>query len=214
MGDEVTIYLILAGSWLLFFAVHSITASNSFKARMAACCPLLAQRYRLYYNLFASITALIPLAIALLQPGPMLWQWSGLWQWAMNLLAMLAIIGFLASSKHYDMAAFLGLREGSGNIGIADEPFTLSPFHRFVRHPWYLFGLILIWTRDMPLSWFITCILATLYFIIGSRWEENKLIAEYGEDYRRYREHVPGLIPLPWKYLRKHDIETLTGKGQ
>ena len=209
-----TIYLILASSWLVFFAIHSVTASNGFKARVTTCCPPLARRYRLYYNLFASITILIPLAIALLQPGPMLWQWTGVQQWIMDLLAVIAIVGFLMSSRYYDMAAFLGIRGGFGSLGCADEPFSLSPFHRFVRHPWYFFGLILIWTRDMPLSWFITCVLATLYFAIGSRWEENKLITEYGEVYQRYRKQVPGLIPLPWKYLRKHDVETLTRQGR
>lgn len=41
----------------------------------------------------------------------------------------------------------------------------------------------------------------TIYFLIGSRLEENKLIAEYGEVYRRYRCLVPALIPLPWRVL-------------
>lgn len=209
-----TIYLMLAGSWLLFFAIHSFSASHGFKARVAACCPRLARRYRLFYNLFSGVTVLIPLAIVLLQPGPILWQWSGAWQWVMNLLAILAIIGFLSSSKHYDMAAFLGLREGNGSIGVAGEPFTLSPFHRYVRHPWYFFGLILIWTRDMSLSWFITSVLASLYFIIGSRWEEDKLIQEYGDVYRQFQKRVPGLIPRPWKYLRQDEATALSRQQQ
>ena len=206
---RLTIYLLLTIAWLAYFAIHSLLAANGFKARIAACCPALARRYRLFYNLFASVTILIPLAIVLLHPGPLLWQWQGAGQWLMNLLALLAIAGFLVSSRHYDMAAFLGLREGSGGIGCADDPFTLSDFHRYVRHPWYFFGLILIWTRDMPLAWFITCVLATLYFIVGSRWEEEKLIAEYGDVYARYRARVPGLIPLPWKYLGREEARKL-----
>ncbi len=207
--NDLTIYLALIASWLLYFAIHSLLASHRIKAAVADCCPAIARRYRLYYNLFASVTVLLPLGIVLLHPGPMLWQWQGAGQWAMNLLALAAIVGFLASSRYYDMAAFLGLRGGSGSIGCADDPFTLSPFHRYVRHPWYFFGLILIWSRDMSLAWFITCVLATLYFIVGSRWEENKLIAEYGDVYRRYRARVPGLIPLPWKYLSLRDANDL-----
>ena len=204
-----TTYLSLIAAWLLYFALHSLLASQRCKAAVARCCPAIARRYRLYYNLFASVTLLLPLAIVLRQPGPSLWAWQGAGQWLMNLLALAAILGFLASSRHYDMAAFLGLRGGSGGIGCVDEPFTLSPFHRFVRHPWYFFGLVLIWTRDMPLAWFLTCLLITLYFIIGSRLEERKLIDEHGELYRRYRERVPALLPLPWKYLTLRDANEL-----
>jgi hypothetical protein len=49
----------------------------------------------------------------------------------------------------------------------------------------------------------------TLYFIVGSRLEEQKLIRYHGEIYRR--ERVPGLVPLPWKFLRDADLEELTG---
>ena len=57
----------------------------------------------------------------------------------------------------------------------------------------------------------ITAVLLTLYFVIGSRLEEQKLLRYHGEIYRRYRERVPGLIPLPWKYLRESDARALTG---
>ena len=30
-----------------------------------------------------------------------------------------------------------------------------------------------------------------------------------GEIYRRYRQRVPGLFPLPWKYLRDSDVQAL-----
>ncbi|HFD88093.1 MAG TPA: hypothetical protein ENJ35_10525 [Gammaproteobacteria bacterium] len=205
------IYLLLIGSWLLFFAIHSLTASHRFKAWVSDCCPWLIRHYRLLYNLFASVTVLIPLAIFWLHPGPVLWQWQGFSWYLMNLLALLAIAGFAISSRYYDMAAFLGLRKHHhGALTAADEPFSISPFHRYVRHPWYFFGLLLVWTRDMPLSWFITCVLATLYFILGSQWEEKKLIVDYGERYRHYRQRVPALIPLPWKYLTADEARELS----
>ena len=33
----------------------------------------------------------------------------------------------------------------------------------------------------------------------------------HGEIYRRYRQRVPGLFPLPWKHLRESDVKNLTG---
>ena len=60
----------------------------------------------------------------------------------------------------------------------------------------------------------LSAIAITLYFIIGSRWEERKLIAYHGEIYRRYRQQVPGLIPLPWRYLNRIEAEALQQHDQ
>ena len=47
----------------------------------------------------------------------------------------------------------------------------------------------------------LTILMATLYFIFGSRLEERKLLTYYGDAYARYRTRVPGLFPLPWRHL-------------
>jgi cell division protein FtsL len=52
---------------------------------------------------------------------------------------------------------------------------------------------------DAPLL--LTSVLVTAYFVIGSRLEERKLLAQYGEAYARYRALVPGLLPRPWRHL-------------
>jgi protein-S-isoprenylcysteine O-methyltransferase Ste14 len=57
-------------------------------------------------------------------------------------------------------------------------------------------------------------ILMTFYFVIGSRLEERKLLRYHGEIYHRYRERVPGLVPLPWKYLRDTDVKALAGNRE
>ena len=49
----------------------------------------------------------------------------------------------------------------------------------------------------------------TLYFFMGSKLEERKLLTYYGDVYEKYMSMVPGLIPLPWKYLKPEDVETL-----
>ncbi len=89
------------------------------------------------------------------------------------------------------------------------EHFQLSAFHRFVRHPWYFFGLILIWTRDMSVMTLLSSILITFYFVVGSWLEEKKLLVYHGGTYRRYMARVPGLIPLPWKFLTAKEAEAL-----
>ena len=38
-----------------------------------------------------------------------------------------------------------------------------------------------------------------MYLALGTHFEERKLLALYGNDYRDYRDRVPALIP--WKVL-------------
>ena len=40
---------------------------------------------------------------------------------------------------------------------------------------------------------------STAYFYLGSIPEEDKLIDEFGDAYRRYQQSVPRLIPRPWR---------------
>ncbi len=85
----------------------------------------------------------------------------------------------------------------------------LSTAHRFVRHPWYFLGLIIIWTREMNTAFLLTAVILTLYLLLGSRLEENKLLARYGDQYRRYQVSVPTLIPRPWRYLSRQQAEEI-----
>ena len=51
--------------------------------------------------------------------------------------------------------------------------------------------------------------LITLYFVLGSRLEEAKLIEYHGDVYRRYRERVPALLPSPWRRLDAQAAQAL-----
>lgn len=70
-------------------------------------------------------------------------------------------------------------------------------------------GLVLVWTRDMDPAFLTTAVMITLYFLLGSRLEERKLLVYHGEIYRQYRQLVPSLIPLPWKYLSREKARML-----
>jgi protein-S-isoprenylcysteine O-methyltransferase Ste14 len=146
----------------------------------------------------------------------MVWRWQESAAWLANGLALAAIIGFWLSLKSYDMQEFLGLRQLQFHVRKVEdqECFHLSPFHRFVRHPWYFFGLVLIWTRDMSVTTLLSSVFITLYFIVGSRLEEKKLLVYHGDTYRRYMQRVPGLLPLPWKSITEAEAEVLLTKNK
>lgn len=198
-------------SWLFYFLAHSLLASISAKEFIACRFPGVMPFYRLTYNILAVVLLLIPLAIMYRFEGEWLWRWSGIFGWISIVISLLAIAGFLWSLRYYDMDEFLGVRQMSEQINSVDdqEQFYLSPLHRWVRHPWYFFALLLIWTRDMNEAMLISAIMMTLYFVIGSKLEDRKLVRYHGDIYQRYRELVPGLIPLPWKYLSATNMKKI-----
>jgi methanethiol S-methyltransferase len=201
----------IALAWLLYGTVHSLLASFAMKNRIADRWPEFMPAYRLAYNIFAAVTLLPVLWLVYGTPSEWLWRWTGVWAWLANGLALAAIAGVMLSGRAYDMGEFLGLRQmRQHDRGTRDrESFRISTLHRYVRHPWYCLGLVLIWTRDMNGPLLVSAVAITLYFIVGSRLEETKLIAMHGDAYRRYRERVPGLLPLPWKRLSEAEASEL-----
>jgi protein-S-isoprenylcysteine O-methyltransferase Ste14 len=203
--------VLLSLCWIGYFALHSALASLVVKRRVAAGWPNLMPYYRLLFNILASLLILPILWLTYHDPEPTLWRWQGIAAWLANGLALAAILGFWLSLKSYDMQEFLGLRQLQLQVRKVEdqEHFHLSPFHRFVRHPWYFFGLVLVWTRDMSMTTLVSSAFISLYFVAGSWLEEQKLLVYHGDVYRRYMARVPGLIPLPWKYLTPEETEVL-----
>ena len=199
--------------WVGYFALHSLLASLWLKRRVATRWPRWTPAYRLVFNALAGVLILPPLALTLGHDGPVLWRWSGSWQWLANGLATLAVLGLLWSLRFYDGSEFLGLRQWRDREHSVEdqENFRISPLHRFVRHPWYSLGLLILWTRDMDAARLLAAALATGYILIGARLEEGKLIAYHGERYRAYRERVPALLPRPWRWLDRASAQRLQG---
>ena len=193
----------LALGWLGYFAVHSAAASLAVKRWVARSYPALVPAYRIVYNALAVLLLLPIIWLTWRYPSPSLWVWHGALAWLANALAVAAVVVFVVSLGHYDGGEFIGLRQWrSHQRQVEDrEVFHLSPFHRYVRHPWYCCALVLIWTRDMDAATLVSSVLMTAYIIFGARFEEAKLLIYHGAAYRRYMARVAGLVPLPWKTL-------------
>lgn len=199
-------------AWTVYFAVHSLLAATGFKAWVGCRWPQFMPAYRLLFNAIGALTLLPVLWLVRASPGAWLWQWRGAWAWAADGLTLAAILCFFASARAYDMGEFFGLRQLRENNGDVPQTFAVSSFHRFVRHPWYSIALVLIWTRDMNEALLISALAVTVYIVVGSRLEERKLVDSFGETYRRYMTAVPGLIPLPWKFLSAKEAATWSGR--
>lgn len=205
--------MLLAAAWILYGLIHSVLAGHACKAWVRKRFPTGFKAYRLTFNLAALLLLSVPLALLFSYPGDPLWRWPGIWGWLADAAALAAIAGFVATYRIYDSGEFLGtsqLRKAS--VTLDDQaPMRVSWAHRFVRHPWYFLGLVIIWTREMNAALLVSAVILTLYVLIGSRLEERKLVGLYGEQYRDYRQRVPGLIPLPWQYLSRHESERFAG---
>jgi protein-S-isoprenylcysteine O-methyltransferase Ste14 len=202
---------VLVVAWLLYFALHSLLASLGLKRWVARERPNWMPAYRLAYNVLALLLLIPPLILTYLERGPWLWQWTDLGLWIADGIAALAVVGLAWSLRWYDGAEFLGLRQWRDQVTAVEdqERLQLSPLHHYVRHPWYSLGLVIIWTRDMDLPFFISAVMVTLYFVVGSRIEERKLVQYHGDVYRRYRKMVPGIIPSPRRFLSSEQARHL-----
>ncbi len=207
---------LLALSWAVYGALHSVLAGSALKRALQTRFPLHYRYYRLTYNLLAAILLIAPLWLLKSYSGTLLWHWPTALGWVANSAAGLAVLGFAWSLRYYDNGEFLGTRQLRGTAaGPYDQaPLKLSPLHRWVRHPWYFFGLVILWTREMNAALLVTAITLTLYLVIGSRLEESKLIATYGNAYRDYRNKVPGLLPLPWRHLSAAEAERIVRQSE
>lgn len=207
---------VLATTWLAYAVVHSVLASLTVKQRIAARFPDAARGYRLLFNAVAVVLLVPPLWLTFAWRGPLLWRWSEGWGWLADGLALAAVAGFVWSTRYYDMKVFAGTAQWRDREATAtdDGALRLSPLHRYVRHPWYAFALVILWTRDMDAARLTSTICVTLYLWLGSLLEERKLLEFHGDAYARYRQCVNGLVPWPGKILSAAEAEALARDAQ
>jgi len=187
-------HLIYALLWASFGLGHSVLANAGVKRRMA----MLGRGYRLAYNAVATvhISVVFGAGIILLGDAPRF----GLPVSVSALLFGLAGLGtvlMMWSARYYDMSRLAGTRQLREPDAPEDEPLRLDGPHRYVRHPFYACGLLIVWGLAQSPFGVATALWASAYFVIGAAAEERRLLRLYGEAYETYRRRIPGFIPAP-----------------
>lgn len=196
------LFVTVAG--ILYAALHSFLASPWPKQKVGGLFGgALQPYYRLAYNIIAVLTFLPILAIGAWDPGRLLYQvpfpWSVLFTFGQAFAALLILVGLLQT----DIWEFLGFRQLNGNGQEAPAEFKRVGLYQIVRHPLYTAGLLFIWlTPIMTTTSLALTIVLSIYLFVGSYFEEKRLVAEFGDDYRRYQSEVPRIIPDPRSFRR------------
>lgn len=198
---EMTLVLL---AMLLFGVIHSLTAGR-FKAVFRRWFGERAYHglYRLLYNGFALLTLLPAALLMAFNDGGVVWQVPASLEIVFLAIQAVGLVGLVVSTLQIDALRFAGVTQflnylTGGTLPLADEPLQTGGLYAWVRHPLYLFSLMVLWpVTTMTWGYLGLSVGMTLYFIIGSLYEEQRLLAAYGETYARYRARVPWLLPYP-----------------
>lgn len=211
MSGPLVDHAIYAGLWLSFGLLHSLLAHEPLRRPWKAA---FGHAARLAYNALALLHIVAVLAAGRVwlfdDPAFTLPWWTLLVQVPMVLAAAWL---FAVASRSYDMNRFLGveqIRHGTpdrpeeeadpaGRDSEDEEPLHTGGLHGVIRHPFYTAGMLLFWGLARDDGGIATALWGTLYFMVGARCEEHRLIRLFGERYRSYRRQVPAYFPRPWR---------------
>lgn len=181
----------------LYGAFHSLTASPVFKNLASRWMGKSYDRlYRLLYNLVGGITFLPVLYLVARYPGQTLYRIDMPWLILSMAGQALAVVILLAGVSQTDVWHFLGISQLQAGRSGSSGGLMTSGLYQYVRHPLYTAGLLFIWlTPVMTTSVLAMNLALTAYIYIGSRFEERRLVREFGASYLQYQRQVPRLIP-------------------
>ncbi len=151
--------------------------------------------YRLAYNIFAGISFLPALYLVKALPDQPVYQVPAPWSYLMfggqAFAAVMLFVAFLQTNP----LSFMGVQQLFEKEKAGGALVTSGLYH-LVRHPIYTFALLYVWLSPTISQNSLTVYIgATIYILVGTYFEERKLLREFGEAYVEYKRKTPMLIP-------------------
>lgn len=181
---------------LLFFLQHSGMIRRSFRRWLAYFIP--AKYQGAIYTLASGVCVLI--AVAFWQESDtILFEASGLIRGFLRGCFVLSVLGMawgLLALRSVDMFGLSPVLKRSNAKPIHVNRLTIRGPYRWVRHPLYLFMIILFWSAPlMTMDRLLFNTLWTIWVVAATVLEERDLTDDFGEAYRDYQARVPMLVP-------------------
>jgi protein-S-isoprenylcysteine O-methyltransferase Ste14 len=189
--------------WIILLAVfsygllHSILASSRVKAQAhRSFGPQTEHWYRLAYNFIAIITLLPILLLPILLIDEQIYRIPLPWVILTLALQLFAIVILVLGVRQTGTTSFIGLSQLLLPEDTSPPRLVTDGLYRYVRHPLYTCGLVIIWLTPI-MTWNLLALIIGLtgYIIIGAYFEERKLLLEFGDAYAEYRQRTPMLVP-------------------
>jgi protein-S-isoprenylcysteine O-methyltransferase Ste14 len=158
--------------------------------------------YRIFYNITATISLIPIMVFAQKLPQLIYFQWDGYFIILQIFFILISLIIFVAGSRNYDFKQFIGIQQildKSVHKSLSKSgKLKTEGILNITRHPWYTAFFILIWARDLNSTSLIINIIFSIYLVVGTYLEEQKLKIEFGEAYTKYQKDVSMLLPIKW----------------
>ncbi len=198
----------------LFGFLHSYFASNLAKRIIVNRFGNVIAFYRFFY-VFFSLILFYMVYIAVPHPNLIIYDLPYPYDFIILIPQFLSLAGILWTLKYFSLNEFLGINQvfrwfnKEYNVNELDERLTLhinGPY-KFSRHPVYLFSILFLTFRsEMDLFYLVMLICIIAYFIIGSFYEEKKLVEKFAGEYVEYQKTVPRIFPIKFAFLNKTTI--------
>lgn len=180
----------------VFFLQHSLLIRRGIKQKLTKF--IRVEYYNAFYGLTSGITLL--LVFLFWQKSPILLASAdGIIYWMLRVLFFLCFAGFFWGSKSLGSFDTLGVKPLMRYINKRpDKPqkITAKGPYRWVRHPLYLFLIIMFWSCPvLTIDRLLFNIMWTAWIVVATYLEDRDLHREFGSQYKEYSARVPMLIP-------------------
>ncbi len=196
-----------AGLCLLFFVQHSVMVRKSYRRWQARRVP--AEYGDAVYAICSSLV-LLALVVFWQRSEQTIVVFGGACRVPFHALFLLSVAGFawgIRSFRHFDPFGMTPVRHRLRGTQPRPQPFVAVGPYRWVRHPLYLFMLLMIWSCPaLTMDRLLFNLLWTGWIcVVGTILEERDLVSAFGDTYRQYQREVPMLIP----YRRPQRVASL-----
>jgi methanethiol S-methyltransferase len=194
-------YLLIFVLWTGYCALHSFLISISFTNLMSRLLKKLYSFYRLFYVLISILLLVLLINYTERSDQTVIINYN----YDLTILRQALTFGavfifFWVFLFNYDPLTFFGIRQILNLVKakktIQSKEISKSGILGVIRHPMYSALIVFLWCRTYKISDIIVNTILTIYIIIGTRLEEQKLILKFGDSYTKYQQEVPMLIPF------------------